>query len=143
MMAMNYGYIYVAQVAMGYDQAQTMKAIMEAEAYPGPSLIIAYCPCIEHGPKLGMANSQLEMKRAVEAGYWHLYRYNPLLKKEGKNPFILDSKEPTADLKEFLRGEVRYSSLEIAYPDRAGELFDKAAADAKERFETYKKLGQG
>lgn len=143
MMAMSYGYIYVAQVAMGYDQAQTMKAIMEAEAYPGPSLIIAYCPCIEHGLKSGMTNSQLEMKRAVEAGYWHLYRYNPLLKKEGKNPFQLDSKEPTADLKEFLRGEVRYSSLEIAFPDHAGELFDKAEADAKERLEAYKKLAQG
>lgn len=143
MMAMSYGYVYVAQVAMGYDQAQTLKAIREAEAYPGPSLIIAYCPCIEHGLKSGMVNSQLEMKKAVEAGYWHLYRYNPLLKKEGKNPFLLDSKEPTADLKEFLRGEVRYSSLEIAFPDQAGELFDKAAADAKERLETYKKLAQG
>jgi pyruvate-ferredoxin/flavodoxin oxidoreductase len=143
MMAMSYGYVYVAQVAMGYDQAQTLKAIKEAEAYPGPSLIIAYCPCIEHGLKAGMVNSQLEMKKAVEAGYWHLYRYNPLLKQEGKNPFLLDSKEPTADLKEFLRGEVRYSSLEIAYPDRAGELFDKAEADAKERLERYKKLAQG
>lgn len=143
MMAMSYGYVYVAQVAMGYDQAQTLKAIKEAEAYPGPSLIIAYCPCIEHGLKAGMVNSQLEMKKAVEAGYWHLYRYNPLLKEAGKNPFLLDSKEPTADLKEFLRGEVRYSSLEIAYPDRAGELFDKAAADAKERLERYKKLAQG
>jgi len=143
MMAMSYGYVYVAQVAMGYDQAQTMKAIMEAEAYPGPSLIIAYCPCIEHGMKSGMTNSQLEMKKAVEAGYWHLYRYNPMLKKEGKNPFLLDSKEPTADLKEFLRGEVRYSSLEIAFPDHAGELFDKAEADAKERLETYQKLAQG
>jgi pyruvate-ferredoxin/flavodoxin oxidoreductase len=142
MMAMSYGYVYIAQVAMGYDQAQTLKAIKEAEAYPGPSLIIAYCPCIEHGMKAGMVNSQLEMKRAVEAGYWHLYRYNPLLKKEGKNPFVLDSKEPTADFKEFLRGEVRYSSLEIAFPDCAGELFDKAEADAKERLETYKKLAK-
>lgn len=143
MMAMSYGYVYVAQVAMGYDQAQTLKAIKEAEAYPGPSLIIAYCPCIEHGLKAGMVNSQLEMKKAVEAGYWHLYRYNPLLKEQGKNPFTLDSKEPTGDLKEFLRGEVRYSSLEITFPDRAGELFDKAEADAKERLERYKKLAQG
>ncbi len=140
MMAMSYGYVYVAQVAMGYDQAQTLKAIREAEAYPGPSLVIAYCPCIEHGLKAGMSCSQMEMKRAVEAGYWHLYRFNPLLKKEGKNPFILDSKEPTGDLKEFLRGEVRYSSLELAFPDRARELFEKAESDAKERLESYKKL---
>lgn len=140
MMAISYGYVYVAQVAMGYDQAQTLKAIKEAESYPGPSLVIAYSPCIEHGLRAGMGNSQLEMKRAVEAGYWHLYRYNPLLKEEGKNPFILDSKEPTADLKEFLRGEVRYSSLEIAFPDQAAELFDKAEADAKERYESYKSL---
>lgn len=142
MMAMSYGYVYVAQVAMGYDQAQTLRAIKEAEAYPGPSLIIAYCPCIEHGLKSGMTNSQLEMKRAVESGYWHLYRYHPLQKKEGKNPFTLDSKDPTADLKEFLRGEVRYSSLEIAFPDYAEELFDKAVSDAKERLETYKSLAQ-
>ncbi|MCD8140711.1 MAG: pyruvate:ferredoxin (flavodoxin) oxidoreductase [Planctomycetaceae bacterium] len=140
MMAMSYGYVYVAQVAMGYDQAQTLKAIREAEAYPGPSLIIAYCPCIEHGLKAGMACSQQEMKKAVEAGYWHLYRYNPLLKLEGKNPFTLDSKPPTGDLKSFLRGEVRYSSLELAYPDRAQALFEKAEADAKERLETYRKL---
>lgn len=143
MMAMSYGYVYVAQVAMGYDQAQTLKAIREAEAYPGPSLIIAYCPCIEHGMKAGMSNSQLEMKKAVEAGYWHLYRYNPLLKEEGKNPFTLDSKAPTGDLKEFLRGEVRYSSLEIAFPEHAEELFDKAEADAKERLESYNRLAQG
>jgi pyruvate-ferredoxin/flavodoxin oxidoreductase len=143
MMARSYGYVYVAQVAMGYDPAQTLKAFKEAEAYPGPSLLIAYCPCIEHGLKSGMSNSQQEMKRAVEAGYWHLYRYNPLLKKQGRTPFLLDSKEPTADLKEFLRGEVRYSSLEIAFPEFSGELFDKAAADAAERLETYKKLAQG
>ena len=142
MMAMNYGYVYVAQVAMGYDQAQTLKAIREAEAYPGPSLIIAYCPCIEHGLKAGMSNSQLEMKKAVEAGYWHLYRYNPLLKEEGKNPFTLDSKEPTADLKEFLRGEVRYSSLEMANPQSAEELFDKAQRDADERLASYKRMEQ-
>lgn len=140
MMAISYGYVYVAQVAMGYDQAQTLKAIREAEAYPGPSLIIAYSPCIEHGMKSGMANSQLEMKKAVEAGYWHLYRYNPLLKEEGKNPFTLDSKEPTADLKAFLRGENRYASLEIAFPQHAGELFAKAEADAKERLDSYKRL---
>ena len=140
LMAMSYGYVYVAQVAMGYDQAQTLKAIREAEAYPGPSLIIAYCPCIEHGIKLGMSGSQMEMKKAVEAGYWHLYRYNPQLKAEGKNPFVLDSKDPTGDLKEFLRGEVRYASLEISFPKRAEELYNKAESDAKERYEVYKRL---
>ena len=143
MMAMSYGYVYVAQVAMGYDKAQVLKAMREAEAYDGPSLIIAYCPCIEHGPKCGMGESQLEMKRAVEAGYWHLYRYNPELKKQGKNPFILDSKEPTGDLRAFMRGEVRYSSLETSFPQQAAELFDKAEADAKERLENYKRLARG
>jgi pyruvate-ferredoxin/flavodoxin oxidoreductase len=140
MMAMSYGYVYVAQIAMGYDQSQTLKAFKEAEAYDGPSIIIAYCPCIEHGPKCGMGKSQLEMKNAVESGYWHLYRFNPDLKKEGKNPFTLDSKEPTKELKQFLRGESRYSALEIAYPDQAEQLFSKAEADAKERLESYRKL---
>ncbi|MDR2455484.1 MAG: pyruvate:ferredoxin (flavodoxin) oxidoreductase [Deltaproteobacteria bacterium] len=140
LMAMSYGYVYVAQVAMGYDQAQTLKAIREAEAYPGPSLIIAYCPCIEHGLKAGMGQSQQEMRKAVEAGYWHLYRFNPLLKKEGKNPFTLDSKEPTADLREFLRGENRYAALEIEFPDSAEELFLKAQEDARERYESYLRL---
>ncbi|MHC1720515.1 MAG: pyruvate:ferredoxin (flavodoxin) oxidoreductase [Clostridiaceae bacterium] len=142
MMAMSYGYVYVAQIAMGYDQAQTLKAIREAEAYDGPSLIIAYCPCIEQGPKCGMGQSQLEMKNAVESGYWHLYRYNPDLKKEGKNPFTLDSNEPTKDFKEFLRGESRYSALEITFPEHAEELFDKAEADAKERLQSYKRLAE-
>lgn len=142
MMAMSYGYVYVAQVAMGYDQAQTLKAFREAEAYDGPSIIIAYCPCIEHGPKCGMGKSQLEMKNAVESGYWHLYRFNPELKKEGKNPFTLDSKEPTKELKEFLRGETRFSSLEIAFPEHAEELFKKAEDDAKERLDSYKRLAE-
>ena len=142
MMAMSYGYVYVAQVAMGADQAQTLKAIKEAEAYDGPSIVICYCPCIEHGPKCGMGKSQMEMKAAVDCGYWHLYRYNPDLKKEGKNPFILDSKEPTGDFKEFLNGEVRYSSLLKQFPDRAKELFEKAERDAKERFENYKRLAE-
>jgi len=141
-MAMSYGYVYVAQIAMGHDQAQTLKAIREAEAYDGPSLIIAYCPCIEQGPKCGMGKSQLEMKNAVESGYWHLYRYNPDLKKEGKNPFTLDSKEPTKDFKEFLRGESRYSALEITFPEHAEELFNKAESDAKERLQSYKKLAE-
>ena len=108
---MSYGYVYVAQVAMGAIRTST-KAIVEAEAYPGPSLIIAYAPCINHGLKLGMGCTQLESKMAVEAGYWHLYRYNPMLKEEGKNPFILDSKAPTASFRDFLLGEVRYSSLQ-------------------------------
>ena len=142
MMAMSYGYVYVAQVSMGYDQNQVLKAMREAEAYDGPSLIIAYCPCIEHGLKCGMGKSQLEMKAAVESGYWHLYRYNPMLKKEGKNPFILDSKEPTTDLKDFLRGENRYALLERAFPGHAEELFDKAVSDAKERLESYKTLAE-
>ncbi|HMM22048.1 MAG TPA: pyruvate:ferredoxin (flavodoxin) oxidoreductase [Selenomonadales bacterium] len=140
LMAMSYGYVYVAQVAMGYDQAQTLRAIREAEAYDGPSLVIAYCPCIEHGLKRGMANSQEEAKRAVEAGYWHTYRYNPALKGAGQNPFTLDSKEPTADLMEFLLGEVRYSALEIAFPEQAKGLLDKAVRDARERLAAYKRL---
>lgn len=140
MMAMSYGYVYVAQVAMGADKNQTLKAIAEAEAYDGPSLIIAYAPCINHGLKVGMGCSQLEAKRAVEAGYWANYRYNPDLKEQGKNPFILDSKEPTADFREFLMGEVRYSSLQKMFPETAEALFEKTEADAKERLNNYKKL---
>jgi pyruvate-ferredoxin/flavodoxin oxidoreductase len=140
MIAMSYGYVYVAQVAMGANQNQFIKALVEAESYPGPSLIIAYAPCINHGLKLGMGCTQLEEKNAVEAGYWHLYRYNPLLKEEGKNPFSLDSKEPTASYKDFIMSEVRYSSLTRSFPDRAETLFDKAEKNAKERYETYKKL---
>ncbi len=143
MMAMSYGYVYVAQIAMGADQSQTLRAMREAEAYPGPSILIAYCPCIEHGPKCGMSLSQQEMKKAVEAGYWHLYRYNPTLKELGKNPFILDSPKPAGDFKEFLRGENRYASLELTFPDTAKELFEKAEQDAKERYETYLKLAKG
>lgn len=142
MMAMSYGYVYVAQVAMGADKNQTLKAITEAEAYDGPSLIIAYAPCINHGLKVGMGCSQLEAKRAVEAGYWANYRYNPDLKEQGKNPFILDSKEPTADFREFLMGEVRYSSLQKMFPETAEALFEKTEADAKERLNNYKKLAE-
>ena len=142
MMAMSYGYVYVAQVAMGANQAQLVKALMEAEAYPGPSLIIGYAPCINHGIK--MANSQLEIKKAVEAGYWHCYRFNPELKAEGKNPFTLDSTpEPKGDFQEFIKGEVRYSSLLRTFPELAQELFAKAEADAKDRLEKYKKLAAG
>jgi len=142
MIAMSYGYVYVAQVAMGANQNQLIKALVEAEKYPGPSLIIAYAPCINHGLRAGMGCSQLEAKRAVEAGYWHLYRYNPLLKAEGKNPFILDSKEPTASFRDFLMGEVRYSSLTRTFPDRAERLFEEAEKHAKERYEIYKKLSE-
>ena len=140
MIAMSYGYVYVAQVSMGADKNQTLKAIAEAEAYPGPSLIIGYAPCINHGIRLGMGNSQLEAKRAVECGYWGMYRYNPQLKGTDKNPFTLDSKEPTADFKEFLMGEVRYASLAKAFPEAAEALFEKTYTDAMERLEGYKKL---
>ena len=124
MMAMTYGYVYVAQISMGADKNQTLKAIAEAEAYDGPSLIIAYAPCISHGIKSGMANSQDEAKKAVECGYWGLYRYNPSLVGT-KNPFSLDSKEPKADFREFLMGEVRYASLAKAFPEAAEALFEK------------------
>jgi pyruvate-ferredoxin/flavodoxin oxidoreductase len=143
MIAMSYGYVYVAQIAMGADKNQTLKAIAEAEAYPGPSLIIAYSPCINHGLKAGMGCSQLETKRAVDSGYWANYRYNPELKAKGENPFTLDSKAPTMDFKEFLMGEVRYSSLKKQFPDIADALFEKTAQDAKERLEKYKLLASG
>ncbi len=142
MMAMSYGYVYVAQVAMGADKNQLVKAIVEAESYPGPSLIIAYAPCINHGLKGGMSGAQMEIKRAVDAGYWHMYRFNPLLKEEGKNPFILDSKEPKGDFREFITGEVRYSSLLRTFPETAEELFVECEKNAKERYETYKKLAE-
>ena len=140
MMAMSYGYVYVAQVAMGADKNQTLKAIAEAEAYDGPSLIIAYAPCINHGLKVGMGCSQLEEKRAVDCGYWATYRFNPELKDQGKNPFILDSKEPTANFRDFLMGEVRFSSLQKMFPDTAEALFEKTEKDAKTRLDGYKKL---
>ncbi|WP_298034258.1 pyruvate:ferredoxin (flavodoxin) oxidoreductase [uncultured Dysosmobacter sp.] len=140
MMAMSYGYVYVAQVAMGADPNQTLKAIREAEAYDGPSIVIAYCPCIEHGMKCGMGLSQLEEKKAVEAGYWHLYRYNPDLKAAGKNPFVLDSKEPTGDFQKYLLGQNRYASLKLSFPEKAEALYAKAESDAKERLESYQNL---
>lgn len=141
-MAMSYGYVYVAQVAMGYDPEQTLRAIREAESYDGPSLIIAYCPCIEHGVKEGMSKSQTHMKSAVEAGYWHLYRYNPELKEQGTNPFVLDSKEPKGNFREFLMGENRYTALRVVAPDQAEEMYQKAEADARERYQIYKKLSE-
>ncbi|WP_295582792.1 pyruvate:ferredoxin (flavodoxin) oxidoreductase [uncultured Oscillibacter sp.] len=140
-MLMNYGYIYVAQVAMGADPAQTLRAIREAEAYPGPSIVICYCPCLEHGLKGGMANSQLEQKKAVECGYWHLYRFDPRRKAEGKNPFQLDSREPTGDLRAYLKSERRYASLQDAFPDRAERLYEKEIQDAADRLEAYQRLG--
>ncbi len=140
MMAISYGYVYVAQVAIGSNKVQFLKAINEAESYPGPSMIIAYAPCINHGISAGMGKSQEEEKLAVDAGYWHLYRYNPLLINEGKNPFILDSKEPTANFREFLLGEVRYSSLLKAFPDKAEQLLSAAEQNAKIRYNNYKRL---
>jgi len=142
MMAMSYGYVYVAQIAMGADKAQTLKSILEAEAYPGPSLIIAYAPCVNHGIKAGMGKAQLQSKRAVEAGYWSLYRHNPLRKDQGENPFSLDSKDPSADFEEFLLSEVRYAALLKQYPDIAKNLFKKAKKDAMERIDNYKRLSQ-
>ena len=141
MMAMSYGYVYVAQVSLGADKNQTIKAIAEAEAYDGPSLIIGYAPCISHGIKNGMSNTPDEQKKAVECGYWTLYRYNPTLKGE-KNPFTLDSKEPKANFKDFLMGEVRYAALAKVFPELAEELFAKTEQDAKERYEKYKKLAE-
>ncbi|MBO7216498.1 MAG: pyruvate:ferredoxin (flavodoxin) oxidoreductase, partial [Clostridia bacterium] len=140
--AMSYGYVYVAQIAMGADKNQTLKAILEAEAYPGPSLIIGYAPCEMHGVKGGMANCQNEMKRAVDAGYWQMFRYNPLLKADGKNPFTLDSKAPTADYIDFISSETRYSRLVQAFPERAKELFEKAKEQAAIKYETYKELAE-
>ena len=141
LMATTYGYVYVAQIAMGADQAQTLKALREAEAYDGPSLIIAYAPCINHGLKKGMGKSQAEEKAAVECGYWHLWRYNPALEAEGKNPFSLDSKEPDwSKFQDFLKGEVRFASVMKQYPTEAAELFKAAEDNAKWRLRSYKRL---
>ena len=138
--AMSYGYVYVAQIAMGADYNQCVKAIAEAEAYPGPSLIIAYAPCINHGIKKGMSKAQTEEANAVACGYWHCFRYNPALKAAGQDAFILDSKEPTEDYQEFLDGEVRYNALKRANPDRAAELFAKSEEAAKARYEYLNRL---
>jgi pyruvate-ferredoxin/flavodoxin oxidoreductase len=138
--AMSYGYVYVAQIAMGSDYNQCVKAIAEAEAYPGPSLIIAYAPCINHGIKAGMAKSQLEEKAAVEAGYWHNFRFNPTLAKEGKPAFSLDSKAPTGDYQAFLNGEVRYNALKRANAERADKLFAESEQNAKDRYAHLQKL---
>ena len=143
LIATTYGYVYAAQVAMGADQAQTLKAIREAEAYDGPSIIIAYSPCINHGLKAGMGHSQNEEKRAVECGYWQLWRYNPALEEQGQNPFSLDSKQPDWDkFDDFLKGEVRYASVMKQYPTEAAELFAGAKANAQWRYNNYKRLAQ-
>ena len=140
LMLSTYGYIYVAQVAMGANQNQCLKAMREAESYDGPSIIIAYAPCINHGIRIGMGKSQYREKQAVDAGYWHLWRYDPRLEDEGKNPFQLDSKEPTESFQEFIQGEVRYSSLKRSFPETADQLYEEAEKAAKARYNTYKRL---
>lgn len=142
LIAMQYGNCYVAQVGMGANPNQLIKAMVEAEKFKGPSLIIAYAPCISHGIYSGMGTAQEETKRAVEAGYWHLYRYNPELAVEGKNPFVLDSKEPSLDLREFMDGEVRFKSLTRSFPDEAERLLEEAKVHAKRKYETYKKMSE-
>ena len=143
LIASTYGYVYVAQIAMGADQAQTLKAIREAEAYDGPSIIIAYAPCINHGLRAGMGKAQQEEANAVACGYWHLWRYNPALEAEGKNPFTLDSKEPNWDeFENFLKGEVRYASVMKQYPEEAAELFAAAKDNAQWRYNNYRRLAQ-
>ena len=138
--AMSYGYVYVAQIAMGADMNQTLKAIKEAEAYNGPSIIICYAPCEMHSIKGGMVNCQNEMKKAVACGYWDMFRYNPALKAEGKNPFSLDSKPATADYKEFILNEARYSSLTRSFPERAEALFAEAEKASIDRYDHLLRL---
>lgn len=140
LMAMTYGDVYVAQIAMGADYNQTLRAILEAESYDGPSLLIAYSPCINHGIKSGMGSSQHEEAKAVKTGYWHLFRYNPALINQGKNPFLLDSKAPSLDYQEFLNGETRYTALKQVQPEKAKELFEQAQTDANARYEQLQKL---
>jgi len=142
MMAMSYGYVYVAQIAMGANMQQTIKAIKEAESYKGPSLVIAYATCFTHGIKSGMGTSLAQQKKAVEAGYWHLYRHNPDLKQQGKNPFVLDSKEPKGNFQEFLQSEIRYSSLKTVFPDIADEMFHVAQDHAQMRYDTYRRMAE-
>ena len=140
MMALTYGYVYVASVAIGADKNQFIKAITEAESYPGPSMILAYSPCINHG--INMSKRQHEEKLAVEAGYWILYCYNPLLRAEGKNPLILDSKEPTGDLNEFLMGEVRYATLVKQFPEEAKRLHGQLQQEYALRYQQYRKMAE-
>jgi len=142
MMAMSYGYVYVAQVGMGADKNQFMKAVVEAEKYKGPSMIICYAPCVNHGLKKGMGKAQENIKEAVECGYWNLYRYNPELEDQGKNPLILDSKPPTGNFRDFIMGQVRYSSLAKEYPGVAEQLFVQTEKEAKGRYAKYKRLAE-
>ena len=139
---MSYGYVYVAQVAMGADYNQCLKAFAEAEAYPGPSVIIAYAPCINHGVKGGLSNGVAEEAAAVQAGYWHLFRFDPRRKEQNLNPFQLDSKAPTESYRAFIESEVRYSSLRRAFPDKADGLFDRSARQAREKYDLLVKLQQ-
>ena len=139
-MAMTSGNVYVAQIAMGADFNQTVQAFTEAAAYPGPSLVIAYATCIAHGIRAGLGSSAHEAKKAVDAGYYHLFRFNPALKEQGKNPFVLDSGEPNLAYEEFLDGEIRYDSLKRYHPEQAEELFQRAATQAKERYRYLKGL---
>ena len=140
LMAITYGYVYVASVSMGYNKNQLIKALKEAESYKGPSLIIAYSPCINHGIKLGMGKTQYEEKIAVESGYWPLYRYDPRLTVENKNPFQLDSKEPNGKIKEFIMGEIRYNSLTRTFPKEAEILHKKLEEDVNYRYKKYKSM---
>jgi pyruvate-ferredoxin/flavodoxin oxidoreductase len=142
-MAISYGYVYVAKIAMGADYNQTIKAITEAESYPGPSLIIAYAPCIAHGIKGGLIDAQTTSKHAVESGYWNLFRFDPRLKEQGKNPFTLDSKTPTASPREFMMNEVRYNSLFRTFPDKAETLMqihERELAEKRKYWERFAAL---
>ena len=140
--SMTYGYIYVAQIGMGANYQQTVRALVEAESYNGPSLVIGYAPCEMHGIKGGMGNSQLEIKAAVEAGYWHLFRYDPRLKEEGKNPFQLDSKAPKADYEDFIKREVRYTALARSFPEKAEGMYQLAAEEAKKKYDRLVKRAE-
>ncbi|NLC03677.1 MAG: pyruvate:ferredoxin (flavodoxin) oxidoreductase, partial [Tissierellia bacterium] len=142
LMMTTYGYVYVAQIAMGANMNQTMRAIKEAESYDGPSLIMAYAPCINHGIRTGMGTTIRQEKKAVDTGYWHLYRFDPRLTEEGKNPFVLDSKEPTGEFMDFINSEVRYTSLRKSFPELADDLFAKAERDSKYRYESYKRMAR-
>jgi len=141
-MMMSYGYVYVASISMGANKNQVMKAFLEAEAYPGPSLIIAYAPCINQGIRKGMGKSQLEGKLAVDSGYWPLYRYNPQLTAEGKNPFTLDSKAPDGTLQEFLSGEVRFAALEKSFPEESKRLRSMIEGEVSDKYEMLKMMSE-
>ena len=141
-MAMTYGYVYVASVGMGANKQQLIKAFAEAESYDGPSLIMAYAPCINHGIKKGMGKTQEETNLAVKSGYWPLYRFNPMLKAEGKNPFVLDSKEPDGSLQTFLAGEVRYAALQMIFPDEAKKLHTRLEAEFTDRYAALKRKAE-